>query len=479
MDAPVRKCLLFRWLLACADSPDGRLALLLGATYVLLVGNNASFGSFSTDTARYALVGREMVERGDWTRLTVDGEPYANKPPLPFWLEAAAFSVLGFNEAAARLPSRAFGFAVVLLLVAMVRRRHGRRAAFWAGLIVITWVEFQHNAQTCRVDSALLFFTLASLGAFFRMARLGFSPRRAILLGFLLGLGILSKGPAGAAAALAILLGASLSGWMRLILRCAPWVLGTALLVAGPWYGLQLLREGEIWAQMLESDMFPPGEKRRSIGYILALYGRRFFLPSLIWVPGIALGIRTAVRRLRRNPRRALEEAVLLSLIAIFLAILVLPTKHYARHLLPLLPALAWLGGAQLAAMIRSRALYRAMSLTMLAGLLVVFPVLHAAGLPKARDKYADVRTLAAIVKSERPDARELASWPPTIGKAWREGFRFYFGMSLKTFEPSSPPQVPFVLVHGKEAILEFERSHTLPLVTKTKTHALYRTLPP
>src|SRR5262245_61411439 len=57
------------------------------------------------DEGRYVGVAWEMVRSGNWLLPTLDTLPFFHKPPLFYWLTAAAISILGNNEWAARLPS--------------------------------------------------------------------------------------------------------------------------------------------------------------------------------------------------------------------------------------------------------------------------------------------------------------------------------------------------------------------------------------
>lgn len=56
------------------------------------------------DDARYAQVPAEMLASGDWTKPTLNGLDYIEKPPLWYWLAASSYRALGVGEAAARLP---------------------------------------------------------------------------------------------------------------------------------------------------------------------------------------------------------------------------------------------------------------------------------------------------------------------------------------------------------------------------------------
>lgn len=68
------------------------------------------------DEPRYAQVAREMFERGDWITPTLGGSHWFEKPALLYWLEIAAYSILGPTEFAARLGPAIFGLATIACL---------------------------------------------------------------------------------------------------------------------------------------------------------------------------------------------------------------------------------------------------------------------------------------------------------------------------------------------------------------------------
>src|SRR5438105_14903249 len=55
--------------------------------------------------ARYALIAREMLEKGDWIQPHFNHARYYEKPPLTYWAVAASYRLFGFTEFASRLPS--------------------------------------------------------------------------------------------------------------------------------------------------------------------------------------------------------------------------------------------------------------------------------------------------------------------------------------------------------------------------------------
>ena len=88
--------------------------------------------------ATHAEAAREMLARGDYVTLHVNGVRYLEKAPLPYWLVAFSYRVFGVNEFATHLPI-ALG---VLLLGALGflwgRRAFGNRAGTYAALFVFT-----------------------------------------------------------------------------------------------------------------------------------------------------------------------------------------------------------------------------------------------------------------------------------------------------------------------------------------------------
>lgn len=68
------------------------------------------------DEGRYALIPREMNERGDYVTPHLKGVTYLEKPPLVYWWEAFFFRLLGENELSARLASGLSAWGCVILV---------------------------------------------------------------------------------------------------------------------------------------------------------------------------------------------------------------------------------------------------------------------------------------------------------------------------------------------------------------------------
>src|SRR5262249_19122690 len=116
-------------ILAAEDSrvAEGRQqGLLLGVLLLAMALTVLGLGQrplFDPDETRYAEIPREMIARGDFIEPHLCGVPYLEKPPLGYWLVAAAFAAWGATEWAARFAPAIFSLGTIVLLW-----RHGSRA---------------------------------------------------------------------------------------------------------------------------------------------------------------------------------------------------------------------------------------------------------------------------------------------------------------------------------------------------------------
>jgi 4-amino-4-deoxy-L-arabinose transferase-like glycosyltransferase len=155
---------------------------------------------------------RAMVERGDWLVPHYQGEPFFDKPALTYWLMAGSFRVFGFEPGAARLVPAAAALGAVLATVWIGVQLFGRRAALAGGLALLTTLAFMAFGRVAMSDMLL---TLWSTLAFGCALKLYDTTRRTLvsaLLGLVLGLGFLTKGPV---AVLLPGLGMLLLAWLR------------------------------------------------------------------------------------------------------------------------------------------------------------------------------------------------------------------------------------------------------------------------
>ncbi|MGE3777154.1 MAG: ArnT family glycosyltransferase, partial [Pirellulaceae bacterium] len=115
------------------------------------------------DEPRNAGCAAEMLARGDWVVPVFDTELRTHKPVLLYWLIMSAYSVLGVNEMAARLPSVLLATGTVLCTYEMGRRLFSRQVGIWAATALATSLLFVMAGRAATPDAALIFFSTLSL----------------------------------------------------------------------------------------------------------------------------------------------------------------------------------------------------------------------------------------------------------------------------------------------------------------------------
>jgi 4-amino-4-deoxy-L-arabinose transferase-like glycosyltransferase len=303
------------------------------------------------DEGRYAEIAREMLGSGDWIVPRLYGVTYLEKPPLLYWLVAAAFRLFGLSELAARIVP------ALSATIGAVATGYGAAAIFGTEVGVLS---------VTILSTSLLYFTLAhalvtdvpftsaltiALFAYLLVdaRKIGRAPGYAV---FWLGLALatLAKGPA------ALLLAAATIGTHALCFRSsqrlldgALWALSSLfLLIVVPWFWL---------VQRAEPDFFSFYLFKEHLARIAGMEHPR---PFYWYLPWLLLGFlpwtpRTLVALWRRPdgwPSRH-EKPFLAFLLVWVLAVFglfSLAGGKLVTYILPCFPALAVLSACLLQA---------------------------------------------------------------------------------------------------------------------------------
>jgi 4-amino-4-deoxy-L-arabinose transferase-like glycosyltransferase len=118
------------------------------------------------DEGRYAEIAREMVASGDWVTPRLNGIKYFEKPPLQYWLTAAAFRAFELDEWTARLPGALAGFLTILIVGYVGSIVASKTAGAYAALALAGCVWPFGIAHLVTLDALLTFWLTAALGAF-------------------------------------------------------------------------------------------------------------------------------------------------------------------------------------------------------------------------------------------------------------------------------------------------------------------------
>jgi 4-amino-4-deoxy-L-arabinose transferase-like glycosyltransferase len=144
---------------------------------------------------RYLSIIDEALRNGSFFTFTLDGEIYADKPPLSFWLMMAGKTVLGGHRMWF-LSLLSFIPALVMLMI-MEKWTKKENPSPDALLMLMTGGFFLALTITIRMDMLMVMFITLSLHTFFKMYRGEGKKRDAYLFPLYVFLALFSKGPVG------------------------------------------------------------------------------------------------------------------------------------------------------------------------------------------------------------------------------------------------------------------------------------------
>ncbi len=169
------------------------LSLLLLTLIIILLGIG-DYGLYEPHEGHFAMVGKEMVLRGNWITPHLNGAPYLNKPPLLYWLIAISTRLFGTTEFAARLPIGLAGWLGIIIAWRWTRQLWGINTSRLTALmlsVTLGWFVFTHQILIDVLLGTLL------LASYYCLWRSLYATRSWIYsYGFylLLGLCLLTKG---------------------------------------------------------------------------------------------------------------------------------------------------------------------------------------------------------------------------------------------------------------------------------------------
>lgn len=342
---------------------------------------------WEVDDARYAEIPREMVVLGDWATPHINFVDYVEKPPLPYWLGAASYSLFGVGEAQARIPLALLSVAVLLGTAWLGGLLFGRKVGVWAAVLLGTSAEFFLLSHLLTPDLPL---TACLLGAQGTLLKGLLTPGRrrgwwVAAAGAFSGLAFLCKGlpgivfPAGWTAACVLV-----PSIRRRLTRPPVWSLAASLaafiIVAAPWFFVMEQNHPGfarffIWEQHFLRYLTPMYQRQQP-WYFFPFIEIVGFLP---WTPLLLVAAYRAVRDWRREEAGTQTLWVWVGMILLFFSA---SSSKLATYILPIFPQQAILCAALLSGLESAsggrrpvRALGLALGVLLLVGGIVSLPL--------------------------------------------------------------------------------------------------------
>ncbi len=156
------------------------------------------FIDLTGDSGLYAAISRQMVESGDWLKISIHGEPYFHKPHLFFWLAGAGIRLWGNSNFAFKLFPFVFGLSSLCFIYSFATyiysEKAGRLAAVIAGTSQMFFLYFLDIHTDTVLQSGVI---LAVWQTAVHLDKR--DPYSFFWAFFGIGLAMLTKGPVGAA----------------------------------------------------------------------------------------------------------------------------------------------------------------------------------------------------------------------------------------------------------------------------------------
>ena len=324
-------------MLSCRALPGSTRALAIWLIVAAIAIGVHLGGSplLDADEGRNGEVGREMAATNNYVVPHLNGLPYLDKPIVYFAAEAAVMELLGPTETAARLPAYLFTLFSAALVFWFANRRWGRVEALVATIAFLSMPLTIAFARTVIFDSALTFFIVLSIVAFYEAVE-NRQRRWATLAWAAIAMGILTKGPVALALPLMIAIPfaiwrksfrflGSIGGLLAFVIIVTPWV--WAMQQAVPDF-LEYVLVTETAARLATDELKRTGAFWYFVPYLAA--------GALPWTLAVAT---TWKREWRSDPR---VVYLLLWIIVPFVFFSLSQSKR-PQYILPLMPPIALL----------------------------------------------------------------------------------------------------------------------------------------
>jgi len=329
------------------------LILLVAA---ILLFSNSGHPLFEPDETRNAQLALNIVDSGNWTSLSLFGEPYWDKPPLLAWLTATSYRCFGVSEWSTRLPSQISSLLLIAFLLNAGSKLIGFRAvAIGSTALLLAW-GFAFQSRYVTMDALLMLFTTATtLGIAVGVHgdnQSGWRTRWLLASGVALGLGILAKGPI-----CLVLVVPPVAAWLFLnrdvksdaVSAAFKLVSLPAIAVSAPWFILTTIREPQfawhfLWKHHVVrfSDAFNHEEPFWYYAPIIWL----FMFPASILLPRV-IQVMVSQKEKYRSTRTPTHALLFLSTIWI-VGFFSLSQCKLPAYVLPAFPMIALLIGSVL-----------------------------------------------------------------------------------------------------------------------------------
>ncbi|MEZ5013077.1 MAG: glycosyltransferase family 39 protein [Chitinophagales bacterium] len=290
---------------------------------------------FDWDEINFAEAAREMVVTGNYSQVQIDFQPFWEKPPLFFWMQAISMHVFGVNEYAARFPNALCGILTLLVLFSIGNKLRDEKFGLLWVLAYACSILPQVYFKSGIIDPWFNLFIFLGFYQCIVYLDTQFRVRHIIYSALFFGLAIMTKGP------VAIFL-FGIVAFVYLIFRrfrmFMPWkhvpvFIFFCVLVFLPWVSIEYMRNGSWFLQKFITYQFRlAGTEDAGHG---GFFGYHFVVNFLLCFPASVFAIRGLRGRKKQDEKTrddlfATWMRILLWAVLIVFSIIQTKIAHYS-----------------------------------------------------------------------------------------------------------------------------------------------------
>lgn len=335
-----------------ASRPTAWAGLFIVLFTVLFFGFNLGGRNLSSpDEGRYAEIPREMVASGDYVLPRLDGILFFEKPPLLYWVEAAAIKVFGLEEWSLRLGPVLFAVFGCWLVFAAARRFHGTAVGVVSALILATTLLYYGLARFLVIDMMVSVLIATTLFLFILGAEEPVPRRRRWYFRSVYvaaALAIMAKGLIGVLLpGLVGLVWIALTGRWRLVREILiPSGIILFLAIALPWHIAAALRHGDfLWFYFVHEQFLRFTTKIHNRAGPFLYFIPVVYFGFLPWTGYLWHGVKEAMPKSWAGRADKPVELFLLLWVGLLFLFFSVSDSKLLTYILPIFPALAVLTG--------------------------------------------------------------------------------------------------------------------------------------
>lgn len=328
------------------------LTVLISVLFGIMLG---CYPLASPDSARYAEISREMVVAHDYLTPHLNNVKYFEKPPLFYWMQAAAIKTFGTSELAVSLVNALMALLCCLVVYYAARRLYDRLSGLLAAMLLATSSVFFALTRVITLDMTFTLFLTASCASFLlgnhEIIKIRQNCYRWAMYVFA-GLALMTKGLIGVIfpAAIIFIWVLCFNKWRNLKNYCILSGVIILALIAVPWHILVQLKNPEFARFYFIEQHF--------LRYLTDYAGRGeawWFFPAVIilgiypWTCFMVQALKYQITRLIKQYRQQQHTMFFILWAVIIYVFYSFSNSKLIPYLLPVFPPLAILIGNYLA----------------------------------------------------------------------------------------------------------------------------------